>query len=57
MILGHRPAEAPPTDTVQENYLISVGDMMAGLLFVFLIMLMAFALRFKRNVGSSQTTV
>ena len=32
-----------------ENYFVSMTDMMVGVLFIFIIMLMSFALDFRRN--------
>ena len=38
-----------------DNYLVSVSDLMIGLLFVFIIMLMAFALNYRQAENLSQT--
>lgn len=41
----------------QENYLVSVSDLMAGLVFVFLVMLMSFALRFQEAEKKTTTEI
>jgi flagellar motor protein MotB len=48
---------ARPASSSAENYLVSVSDLMAGLLFVFLIMLMVFALRFQDAAKQKVTEV
>jgi flagellar motor protein MotB len=45
------------TDSAGENYFVSMTDMMVGLLFVFIIMLMAFALSYRQREDVSQDDI
>jgi flagellar motor protein MotB len=44
---------AAPTDNAQEGYLASLSDLMVGMLFIFILMLMAFALDFRSATAES----
>ncbi|MCQ0987167.1 OmpA/MotB family protein [Jiella marina] len=48
MIVEHDAAHGYP-DEEEENYFISMTDMMVGILFIFIIMLMIFALNFRQK--------
>jgi len=41
----------------EENYFVSMTDMMVGILFVFIIMLMVFALQFQQQTDTSETQI
>ncbi|HEX5794559.1 MAG TPA: hypothetical protein VFY19_01870 [Geminicoccaceae bacterium] len=45
--MAHSLLQPRPTGEEEGNYLVSVSDLMVGMLFVFIIMLMAFALNFR----------
>lgn len=47
IIVANEDAEGSPTEE-DENYFVSMTDMMVGILFVFIIMLMVFALNFRQ---------
>ena len=51
---GHAP-EAPDSDG--ENYFVSMTDMMIGVLFIFVIMLMTFALDFQKTTTVQQNSI
>lgn len=44
----------PPVEEEEENYFVSMTDMMVGILFIFIIMLMVFALQFQRQTDESE---
>ena len=46
-----------PTETTGENYFISMTDMMVGVLFIFVIMLMTFALDFQTTTDIQQSSI
>ncbi|WP_417435334.1 OmpA family protein [Hoeflea sp.] len=48
---GHEAEEA------EENYFVSMTDMMVGILFIFIIMLMVFALQFQQQTDTSETQI
>lgn len=48
---GHEVEEA------EENYFVSMTDMMVGILFIFIIMLMVFALQFQEQTETSETQI
>ncbi|TDH35058.1 hypothetical protein E2A64_15190 [Pseudohoeflea suaedae] len=48
---GHEAEEA------EENYFVSMTDMMVGILFIFIIMLMVFALQFQEQTDTSETQI
>jgi len=50
-----QPAEAP--DAEGENYFISMTDMMVGVLFIFIIMLMTFALNFQLTTDVQRSSI
>tara|TARA_R110002020_G_scaffold471249_2_gene698134 strand:+ start:10104 stop:11012 length:909 start_codon:yes stop_codon:yes gene_type:complete len=41
----------------EENYFVSMTDMMVGILFIFIIMLMVFALQFQQQTDTSETQI
>lgn len=41
----------------EENYFVSMTDMMVGILFIFIIMLMVFALQFQQQTDTSETHI
>jgi hypothetical protein len=49
-------SELPHTEEAEEdeNYFVSMTDMMVGMLFLFIIMLMMFALNFKKSDDASE---
>jgi flagellar motor protein MotB len=50
-------ASAETTETEGENYFISMTDMMVGVLFIFVIMLMTFALDFQKTTDIQQSSI
>lgn len=51
-------AEAPiHSDAEEENYFISMTDMMVGVLFIFIIMLMSFALNFQKQADRQEDKI
>lgn len=45
------------TEEEEENYFVSMTDMMVGILFIFIIMLMVFALQFQKQTDTSETRI
>lgn len=55
MILAEAEAAAGSHAEDDENYFISMTDMMVGILFIFIIMLMVFALNFQQQTDKTET--
>lgn len=47
-------AGKPAVEEEEENYFVSMTDMMVGILFIFIIMLMVFALQFQKQTDESE---
>ncbi|MGO7375054.1 hypothetical protein ACC721_07280 [Rhizobium ruizarguesonis] len=47
-------AGRPAVEEEEENYFVSMTDMMVGILFIFIIMLMVFALQFQKQTDESE---
>ncbi len=47
-------ADRPAAEEEEENYFVSMTDMMVGILFIFIIMLMVFALQFQKQTDESE---
>lgn len=47
-------ADKPAVEEEEENYFVSMTDMMVGILFIFIIMLMVFALQFQKQTDESE---
>lgn len=47
----------PEIEEEEENYFVSMTDMMVGILFIFIIMLMVFALQFQKQTDMSETQI
>ena len=48
---------AKASDSFEENYLASVSDLVIGLLFIFIILLMAFGLNFKESQDKAEDVI
>ena len=53
----HTPAPTETGEAEGENYFISMTDMMVGVLFIFVIMLMTFALDFQKTTDIQQSSI
>ncbi|MEN3792182.1 OmpA family protein [Fulvimarina sp. MAC3] len=56
MIAEHDVAEGTSADE-EENYFVSMTDMMVGILFIFIIMLMMFALNFREKTDNQERNI
>jgi flagellar motor protein MotB len=53
----HTPTQTETGEAEGENYFISMTDMMVGVLFIFVIMLMTFALDFQKTTDIQQSSI
>lgn len=54
MLAFDNSGERPAVEEEEENYFVSMTDMMVGILFIFIIMLMVFALQFQKQTDQSE---
>lgn len=54
MLAFDETAGQHPVEEEEENYFVSMTDMMVGILFIFIIMLMVFALQFQKQKDTSE---